>query len=298
MIRVTAFIFLIAIIAGVQDKHTVSTSADATLYETIKEKRQDYYIAPQNAKIDKVWKKTPGLNGREVNVDKSYQNMKEDRKFNEKKLAYNEISPEISLKDLPAAPIYKGHVDKKMVSLLINVSWGEEYIPSMLKTFASHRIKGNFFIDGAFAKDNKQLMQMIAEDGHVIGSHGYGHPDFSKLDASSVEKNLESTNEILEAFTDENIKWFAPPSGSFSNQTLETAYAMNMETVLWSVDTIDWRKPTKGVLIERVVSKLHNGATILMHPTEVTSESLDDLIKMIKEDYKIVEYPRLISEKR
>ena len=36
---------------------------------------------------------------------------------------------------------------------------------------------------------------------------------------------------------------------------------------MWSVDTIDWQKPTPNVLINRVMSKVHNGAIILMHPT-------------------------------
>ena len=36
---------------------------------------------------------------------------------------------------------------------------------------------------------------------------------------------------------------------------------------MWSVDTIDWQKPTPDVLINRVMSKVHNGAIILMHPT-------------------------------
>ena len=43
-----------------------------------------------------------------------------------------------------------------------------------------------------------------------------------------------------------------------------------MRTVMWSVDTIDWQKPTPDVLINRVMGKIHNGAIILMHPTEST----------------------------
>lgn len=72
-----------------------------------------------------------------------------------------------------------------------------------------------------------------------------------------------------------------------------------METILWTVDTIDWRNPEKSVLINRVLSKVSPGSMILMHPTEVTSESLDQLVLKIKEkEYKIGTVTKLLSEKR
>ncbi|UOR12684.1 hypothetical protein [Halobacillus amylolyticus] len=100
----------------------VSSSND--LYKLIKSKQEDYYVKPENAQIDPVWKKTPGMNGRKVNVDESYKKMKKDGKFDEDKLVFDQIPPKVSLDDLEASPIYRGHPDKEMVSLLINVSWG------------------------------------------------------------------------------------------------------------------------------------------------------------------------------
>ncbi|MFG6148866.1 polysaccharide deacetylase family protein [Halobacillus sp. B23F22_1] len=297
-IQLLSAVLLLSIILTVINYSSIPTSTTSSLYNTIKEKQNDYYIPPEDARIDKVWKKTPGLNGKKVNVDESYQNMKKDGKFIENKLIYEPVSPKTSIDDLPPSPIYRGHDQKDMVSFLINVSWGEEYIPDILKILSDHDVKANFFIDGAFAQRHKQLVTMIAEDDHIIGSHGYNHPDFSKMDAASTEENLQRTNNILKAFTDNEIEWFAPPSGSFSNITVTTADKLNLETILWSVDTIDWRKPTKEVLIHRVTTKVHNGATILMHPTEVTLLSLEDLITQLKEDYKIVDFPQLISEKR
>ena len=39
-------------------------------------------------------------------------------------------------------------------------------------------------------------------------------------------------------------KWFAPPSGSFNEATIQVADQLDMKTILWTVDTVDWRKPT------------------------------------------------------
>ena len=72
-----------------------------------------------------------------------------------------------------------------------------------------------------------------------------------------------------------------------------------MRTIMWSVDTIDWQKPTPDVLINRVMSKVHNGAIILMHPTVSTEQSLDQLITQIKaKNLQINTVSELMSEER
>ncbi|MFC7061161.1 polysaccharide deacetylase family protein [Halobacillus seohaensis] len=300
IIKLIATMLLVVIFISVQNNEAIlPTAKTSSLYEEIEAKQKQYYIAPQDARIDKVWKKTPGLNGRKINVEKSYQNMKKSNKFNEKDLVFDKIPPKVSLQDLPSSPIYRGNEHKQKVTFLINVSWGEEFVPQILEILDKHHIKANFFIDGAFVQNNKQHVQMIEEAQHVIGSHGYNHPDFSKMDRNTAKENLEKANSILQAFTEEDIRLFAPPAGSFSSQTVEAADSLDMETILWSVDTIDWKNPTQEVLIQRVLARLHNGATILMHPTESTSSSLDQLIVLIKnEGYQIVDFPQLINENR
>ena len=73
-----------------------------------------------------------------------------------------------------------------------------------------------------------------------------------------------------------------------------------MGTIMWSVDTIDWQKPTPDVLNQSSnESKVHNGAIILMHPTESTAQSLDQLITQIKaKNLQIDTVSELMSEER
>ena len=52
---------------------------------------------------------------------------------------------------------------------------------------------------------------------------------------------------------------------------------------MWTVDTVDWQKPSPEALINRVMSKIDNGSMVLMHPTESTAKSLDRLITLIEE---------------
>lgn len=54
----------------------VASVSKDILYQEIESKSSDYEEKPQNAKIDKVWKKMPGLNGQTVDIDASYEKMK------------------------------------------------------------------------------------------------------------------------------------------------------------------------------------------------------------------------------
>lgn len=275
-----------------------SMTKDA-LYQEIRKKKSNYEKPPQNAVIDKVWKKIPGLNGVNVNVEKSYEQMKKGDAFDKTLLVYEQVPPKISLNELPAAPIYRGHPDKDMVALLINVSWGSEYIPSILHILKEHKIKATFFIEGKWAKENADYVKMINEQGHVIGNHAYNHPEMARLSAKEIKEQINRTNEIIEAIIGETPEWFAPPSGSFNNQVVKTADNMNMETILWSVDTIDWKNPSASVMMNRVISNIHPGATLLMHPTSSIDQGLDSLITTIKkEGYKIGTIDTLMNEER
>jgi peptidoglycan-N-acetylglucosamine deacetylase len=72
-----------------------------------------------------------------------------------------------------------------------------------------------------------------------------------------------------------------------------------MGTIMWSVDTIDWQKPTVETLLNRVLGKVHNGALILMHPTDSTSKSLDYLINKLKtKNLQIGTVSEVLDEKR
>ncbi|MBB6452874.1 putative sporulation protein (polysaccharide deacetylase family) [Salirhabdus euzebyi] len=276
-----------------------AVNTEDPLYQELEQKAKEYEKEPHSAKIDKVWKKMPGLNGLKVDISKSYAKMKKKGKFDEKLLVYKQIEPEVKLKDLPAAPIFRGNPNKQMVSFLINVSWGEEYIPDMLKVLKQHNVKATFFIDGAWAQKNVELLKMVKEQGHEIGSHGYNHPNMSRLGENQIHEQVTKTNEIINSILDVKPTLFAPPAGNFTNQVVEIVHSHKMETILWTLDTIDWKKPTKSVLLGRVIPKLEPGAMILMHPTEVTKESLSDLILKIKEKkYKIGTVSKLLDEER
>jgi probable sporulation protein (polysaccharide deacetylase family) len=276
-----------------------ATKQTDPLYAEIVGKAEKYKILPQDAKIDRVWKAIPGYNGLKVDIEASYKNMKRLGKFSADQLVYQQISPSIHLSDLPPAPIYRGHPDKPMVAFLINVAWGNEYIPDILNTLKKHRVKATFFLEGRWVKKNPEMAKMIVDAGHEIGNHSYNHPDLKVMSNDDIREQLVKTNEIIEATTGVKCRWLAPPSGSYRDDVVKIAHELEMKTIMWSVDTIDWQKPAPSVIVERVVSKIHNGALILMHPTLPTAKALDSLIVSIKQKgYEIGNVSTLLNEER
>ncbi|CAG9607400.1 hypothetical protein NEOCIP111885_01091 [Pseudoneobacillus rhizosphaerae] len=286
-------------VSSIKNEAKPVSKAENLLINEIEIQAKKYKIQALDAKIDKVWKAMPGYNGLDVDITASLENMKKQNTFDEKKLVFKQIEPKVHLKDLPPAPIYRGHPDKPMVGFVINVAWGNEYLSNMLETLKKHNIHVTFFLEGRWVQKNPDLAQMIVAAGHEIGNHSFSHPDMKILSSPRTREELIQTNKVIKATTGIIPKWFAPPSGSYRDETVGIAAELNMGTIMWSVDTIDWQKPTVETLLNRVLGKVHNGALILMHPTDSTSKSLDYLINKLKtKNLQIGTVSEVLDEKR
>lgn len=286
-------------VSSLKENGLLVSKQEDSLYQSIVKNASTYEKPPSDAKIDRVWKAMPGYNGLAVDIEASYKNMKKTGHFDEKKLVFKQTKPSVHLNDLSPAPIYRGHPDKPMVSFIINVAWGNEYLSNMLATLKKHQVSASFFLEGNWTKNNPDLAKMIVSAGHEVGNHSYSHPDMQRLSAAQTREQLRKTNEVIEAATGKKPEWFAPPSGSYRDETVIIAAEYKMKTVMWTVDTIDWQKPTPDTLVTRVMSKIDNGSMVLMHPTESTAKALDRLITQIKEkDLSIGTVSDLLNEER
>lgn len=179
-------------------------------------------------------------------------------------------------------PIRKGDSSAK-VSLMVNVYWGTEYIPDMLEVFASHGVKTTFFVGGMWACENEGILKQIYAAGHEIGNHGYYHKDHKKLDYARNKEEMEITHKVVKGILDYDMRLFAPPSGSYGDVTLKVAEEMGYKTILWTLDTIDWRDQDKALILKRATEKIDGGSLVLMHPTKATLEALDGILTAIEQ---------------
>lgn len=194
---------------------------------------------------------------------------------------------------------YQGNIDEKIVAFACNIDWGNEHIPKMLDIFQEKNIEITYFVTGKWAEKNSDLLKTIYENNHEIGNHGYSHIDYDKLNYEMNKSEILKADNIIKETLDIELKYFAPPSGAYNDNTLKASKDLGYQLIMWSIDTIDWRNDsTKDIIVKRIKDKLHNSAIVLMHPTEETVKALPEIIDYLFENnYKIGKISDVIENK-
>lgn len=258
--------------------------AKGDLRSRIESEAKRRHDPPVDARIDKVWKAIPGYDGLAVDVEETYRLAKKREPGSPILWVYKVIPARVSLDDLEPQPIYRGNERKPMVALMVNVSWGTEHLPGMLQVLRSEKVPATFFLDGSWLKKHPEQARALVQEGHEIGNHGYSHPQMSKLSSDRIREEILRTEQLIEKTLGTRTKWFAPPAGDFNQTVVEEADRLGLKTVLWTVDTVDWRKSsTPEIMVERVKRGVAGGSLILMHPTDRTVEALPGIIRTIKD---------------
>lgn len=178
--------------------------------------------------------------------------------------------------------IYRGNVNLKNVSLMFNVYENTDTVSKIVDILDKNNVKATFFVGGCWADDNQVMLEKIVKSGHELGNHGYFHKDHKKLSYEQNEQEISLTEKIVEALCSAKTKLFAPPSGSYSDVTLECAFNLGYKVIMWSKDTIDWRDKDTNIIFKRATQNLSNGDLVLMHPKEHTLKVLQEIIEYYK----------------
>jgi len=119
----------------------------------------------------------PGISGKEIDINKSYDKMKQIGSFNENLLVYKPIKPNISIHSNKDKYIIKGN-NRRVVSLVFTVD-ANDNIDNLLNTLNNKSIKATFFTDGNYFENNNQKIVDLVSQGHNIGNLGY-NLDYNK----------------------------------------------------------------------------------------------------------------------
>ncbi|MDL2281172.1 polysaccharide deacetylase family protein [Selenomonadales bacterium OttesenSCG-928-I06] len=189
---------------------------------------------------------------------------------------------EVTKDDKVLKAIDKGNADIPKIAFACNVFWGEDILPEMLDILDKTNTKITFFIGGSWAAKNPAIVKMIKDRGHELGNHTYSHPHPNNISKEKNKEQIIKTEKLITDITGVKTMLYAPPYGEYNKTVLEAADEIGYKTIMWSIDTIDWQKPPVEVVKKRVLTKIHNGAIVLMHPTDPTLKALPDLIKEIQ----------------
>lgn len=233
-------------------------------------------LDPVNAVIDPVTKGViPELSGVELDVVATLNLVMQAKAGSKVEPVFSELPAEVSLASFPLHPIYQGNSQKPQVAFLINVAWGNEYLPEILEVLRATDAEATFFLVGRWVRENQDLARLIGAKGFELANHGYSDRlSMGKADFSQALKDIRQANEIIVEICGVRPTFFSPHKGELSDNVLKAAAEEENRTVLWTVDTVDWKLPGVEVMSEKIYTKAAGGSLILMHPTAQTAELL------------------------
>src|SRR5262245_28595121 len=137
--------------------------------------------------------------------------------------------------------------------------------PVILDALASAGVPAVFFILGRHAQRWPALVRRIADEGHLIGNHGYYHRKLHFKSPAYVRDDLtRGTLAIVEA-SGEEPRFFRAPHGFRSPWVSAIARSLGQRTVGWSLGVWDSSRPGTDVIARRVVEGARPGSILLLH---------------------------------
>ncbi|MDR3588469.1 MAG: polysaccharide deacetylase family sporulation protein PdaB [Negativicutes bacterium] len=190
--------------------------------------------------------------------------------------------------------------DQKVVALTFDHSWGNKFTPSILDTLQRNNLKVTFFIMGPWAQKYPDVARRMVSDGHEIASHGYRHENYGDMSPDWVREDIQKAHALIKDVTGADPSLIRPPNGHYSQKSLKVTDELGYKTIIWNVDSLDWKNPGRDVIIDRVMKRIKPGAIILMHASDTpvqTAEALPILLDRIKaEGYQIVTVGELLTK--
>jgi hypothetical protein len=267
-----------------------SGKSEAEARQTLQALAQELERAPVNAQrvqaSDGLSYVVPEQDGWELDVERTLFRLTAAGPGGLVQPVLNRLSADRRLAHYPDAIIRQAGSTREELALLINVDWGEKELGQMLPILREKKAHVTFFVSGRWAEKNAALLRQMSADGHEIASHGhdltYGPKDL--LRTGRLKADIQQSVTTIEGITKQPIRYWAPHMSEVSPEIVKTATTLQLRTVLYSVDTIDWRDSTTPAEVMRKIGSAKAGDLILLHPKPLTVNLLPELLQKLQQN--------------
>ncbi len=142
-----------------------------------------------------------------------------------------------------------------------------EVTPAVLDVLDAHQVPATFFLLADPAKRHPDLVTETVRRGHRIGLHGRTHIRLSTAPRKAIRDEVGKAHAELEEIAGQEIDLFRPPYGAHGLRSLLMTKRLGMQTILWSVDTDDWKGLTGDAPMQGTTKRIAAGGIGLMHDT-------------------------------
>lgn len=198
---------------------------------------------------------------------------------------------------------YMGDGSEKVLYLTFDCGYENGNTEPILDALKKHNAPATFFVVGHFLETEPELVKRMVEEGHAVGNHTYHHPDMASI--SDMESFGNEVNDVAQLFREitgkELSPYYRPPQGKCNVRNLEMAEELGYYTIFWSLAYVDWNQdnqPSHEEAFDKLTTRVHPGAVVLLHNTSNTNgEILDELLTKWEEmGYSFRPLSELVNE--
>lgn len=175
----------------------------------------------------------------------------------------------------------------KVVYLTFDAGYENGNVEKILNVLKEENVPGAFFILGNLIERNPELVKRMSDEGHLVCNHTNKHKNITKLDKAGIKEEIQALEIAYTELTGKKMaKYFRPPEGTFDKESLSAVQECGYKTVFWSFAYADWdnqKQMSPQDAKRKIMSNLHNGEIMLLHPTSATNAMvLREVIQEIK----------------
>ena len=177
--------------------------------------------------------------------------------------------------------VYLGDTNDKVLYLTFDAGYENGCTAQILDALKAHNAKAAFFVVGNYLETAPELVQRMADEGHLVGNHTWHHYDMSRIaEEQAFSAELTRVEEKYRDLTGQAMKkYYRPPQGVYSEENLRMAQALGYRTVFWSLAYVDWLQddqPTAEEAFSKLLPRTHPGAIVQLHSTSSTNAAILD----------------------
>lgn len=179
---------------------------------------------------------------------------------------------------------FMGDDSEKVIYLTFDCGYENGNTEPILDALKKHDARATFFVVGHFLETAPDLVKRMVEEGHMVGNHTYHHLDLTSISGlDAFQKELDDVAGLFQEITGTELSpYYRPPQGKADAENIRMAQQLGYNTIFWSLAYVDWdteNQPEHGAALDRLTSRIHPGAVVLLHNTSRTNgEILDELL--------------------
>jgi peptidoglycan-N-acetylglucosamine deacetylase len=173
--------------------------------------------------------------------------------------------------------IINGPTTRKVVALTFDDGPDAEITPALLDVLKEKNVKASFFFTGNLLNSYPEVVKRTDREGHLVLSHSFSHPEFTKLSPAELTRELNLTDEGIFSLIGKKPAIVRPPYGDINQTVVNRISEKNYKIAMWSIDTLDWSQPEKDNIVKNVVDNIRPGDIVLMHSNPARKATLEAL---------------------